>query len=46
MGCNFIYLESYITEEALGLYKSFDFVEIDRDEELKIANMFFKIERI
>ncbi|WP_145413299.1 N-acetyltransferase [Paenibacillus xylanexedens] len=42
-GCNFVYLESYLTEEAMSLYTSLGFKEIDRDESINTAKMLFSI---
>ncbi|PZT57513.1 GNAT family N-acetyltransferase [Paenibacillus silvae] len=43
IGCNFVYLESYLDDEPIKFYESLGFFEIERDEELGVAKMLFSI---
>ncbi|MCP1185108.1 N-acetyltransferase [Paenibacillus sp. 1781tsa1] len=43
IGCNFVYLESYLDEEPLHFYKSLGFYEVERDEDLGVAKMIFSV---
>ncbi|PIH56937.1 N-acetyltransferase [Paenibacillus sp. LK1] len=43
IGCNFVYLESYLDEEPIKFYESLGFYELEKDEVLGVAKMLFSI---